>query len=79
MQKFRIYNAYQYLDKKTNEKKVVIEALNVGKETRFPKKVFLTVPQAEQLLGSQLSEEFGLGFSGKVLVEESLYALEDAE
>lgn len=60
MQKFRIYNAYAYLDKKKNEKVVVVEALNIGKETRYPKKLFLTVPEAEALLGSELKEEFGL-------------------
>ncbi len=79
MQKFRIYNAYAYLDKKKNEKVVVVEALNIGKETRYPKKLFLTVPEAEALLGSELKEEFGLWFNGKVLEMEEVYNLSDQE
>lgn len=79
MQKFRIYNAYAYLDKKKNEKVVVVEALNIGKETRYPKKLFLTVPEAEALLGSELKEEFGLWFNWKVLEMEEVYNLSDQE
>lgn len=77
MQKFRIYNAYKYT--KNGQETVVIEALNIGKETRFPKKVFLSVSEAENLLRSELKEEFGLGFNGKVLEMEEVYSLSDQE
>ena len=75
MQKFRIYNAYKYT--KNGQETVVIEALNIGKETRFPKKVFMSVSEAEALLGSSLKDEFGLWFNKKVLEVEEIYGLSD--
>lgn len=75
MQKFRIYNAYKYT--KNGQETVVIEALNVGKETRYPKKIFISVPEAEALLRSPLKEEFALGFNQKVLEVEEVYGLSD--
>lgn len=75
MQKFRIYNAYKYT--KNGQETVVIEALNIGKESRFPKKVFMSVSEAEALLGSSLKDEFGLWFSKKVLEVEEIYGLSD--
>lgn len=77
MQKFRIYNAYKFT--KNNQETVVIEALNVGKETRFPKKVFMSVSEAENLLGEKLQDVFGLGFQGKILEMEELYSLSNEE
>lgn len=75
MQKFRIYNAYKYT--KNGQETVVIEALNIGKESRFPKKVFISVSEAEALLGSSLKDEFGLWFNKKVLEVEEIYGLSD--
>lgn len=75
MQKFRIYNAYKYT--KNGQETVVIEALNIGKESRFPKKVFMSVSEAEALLGSSLKDEFGLWFNKKVLEVEEIYGLSD--
>lgn len=77
MQKFRIYNAYKYT--KNWQETVVIESLNVGKETRYPKKIFISVPEAEALLGSSLKDEFGLWFNQKVLEVEEVYGLSSDE
>ena len=77
---YRIFNAYKYEDKKTKEMRVVIEALNVGKETKFPKKVNLTLAEAQALLGAEFNEEaIGLGFRGKILEVEEIYAIWNEE
>lgn len=78
--KYRIFNAYKYEDKKTKELKVVIEALNVGKETRFPKRVNLTLAEAQAMLGAEFNAEaIGLGFRDKILEVEEVYAIWNEE
>ena len=74
--KYRVFNAYKYEDKKTKELRVIIEALNVGKETRFPKRVNLTLAEAQAMLGSEFNvETIGLGFRDKILEVEEVYAI----
>lgn len=78
--KYRVFNAYKYEDKKTKEMRVVIEALNVGKETRFPKRVNLTLAEAQAMLGSEFNAEaLGLGFRDKILEVEEVYAIWNEE
>lgn len=77
MEKFRIYNAVKFKDKKTNADVVLLECNNIGKETRFPKRIRLTVDEAVELLGEQLKDEFALGFNQKIIEVQELYRLTD--
>ena len=78
--KYRVFNAYKYEDKKTKEMKVVIEALNLGRETRFPKRVYLSLAEAQAMLGAEFNAEtLGLGFRDKILEVEEVYGISNEE
>lgn len=78
MQKFRIYNAYVY-ESKEKVKSVCIEALPVNRPARFPKKLFGSFDEMQELLNFEFDEEsVGLGLNWLILNLQEIYSLSEA-
>lgn len=79
MQKFRIYNAYVYQSKE-KVKSVCIEALPVARVAKFPKKLWGSFDELQEMLGFTFDEDVvGLGLNGLILQVEESYSLSDEE
>lgn len=79
MQKFRIYNAYVYQSKEKVES-VCIEALPVDRVAKYPKKLWGSLDELQEMLGITFDRELvGLGLNGLILQVEESYSLVEEE